>query len=551
MWQLEDEATKRFEMIVEEDGIFLKSSGLDTPVDDIGTWIASHCITLWGKAFKDFFPKAGTFTKKQPFLAQAGAEDAMKRAILRYFWRELVVKGAIERKNIPARFNKWIDISSSECIFTDYQKKHFGRPHLLQCPWYLEMKETDKCPGEERSLRSSNDIQMKQQEVENAIQMEEDTSDPRDEEVLSDKQRKKQAEKKARIEAEFKEKEDKKKERAEELMKKKEQAVRNKELAKLVTKHGPEKLLSHIGISPSGSSMPSTVVPFLSYVPLPSQTVYTIPTTQVEDVHGGVEVINDNIRGILELFSSITGADEPQIWLKIKEWIKAHQGNKVRRKMGEEHDSVVDLVVFDVPEDLPVPGFGISGETPLWNVHPKRPVGGVEGKFESDWIQYYMDFASNFLQDNGAVIVFYPDSRFISNELLSWADWAGFQEERRWFAINGLPLAIPDKPSSTHKCFWVKCFVWKEDRRNGRAPSRFVFNDRPEQAAKGITLSTDGHVTNFISVDSLTLDSVSHKPFRGAREKSVNFLEALVDLCTVENDIVMDLTASTGILYIL
>ena len=66
-----------------------------------------------------------------------------------------------------------------------------------------------------------------------------------------------------------------------------------------------------------------------------------------------------------------------------------------------------------------------------------------------------MDFASQFLQDDGAVIVFYPKSKFISNKLLSWADRAGFQEETRWFAINGLLLTIPDNPSRTHKCFLV------------------------------------------------------------------------------------------------
>ena len=36
----------------------------------------------------------------------------MKRVILRYFWRELVVKGAIDRKDIPQRFKKWVDVSS-------------------------------------------------------------------------------------------------------------------------------------------------------------------------------------------------------------------------------------------------------------------------------------------------------------------------------------------------------------------------------------------------------------------------------------------------------
>jgi len=57
---------------------------------------------------------------KDTFLSKAGAENAMKRAILRYFLREVVVKGVLNRKHIPQRFNKWVDVSSSECIFTNY-----------------------------------------------------------------------------------------------------------------------------------------------------------------------------------------------------------------------------------------------------------------------------------------------------------------------------------------------------------------------------------------------------------------------------------------------
>ena len=87
---------------------------------------------------------------------------------------------------------------------------------------------------------------------------------------------------KAKFESRLKEKEDKKKEKEEEIKMKKEVAARNKELAKLVRKEGLGKLLSHVGISPSGSSMPSTTTPLVSHVslfapPLPLQSVYTIP----------------------------------------------------------------------------------------------------------------------------------------------------------------------------------------------------------------------------------------------------------------------------------
>jgi hypothetical protein len=83
--QLEEEAVNRFEKIMEEDAIILKTENLPNPVDDIGTWIESHSITLWGKTFKEFFSNDGTYTKKELFLVQAGTENAMKRAILRYF----------------------------------------------------------------------------------------------------------------------------------------------------------------------------------------------------------------------------------------------------------------------------------------------------------------------------------------------------------------------------------------------------------------------------------------------------------------------------------
>ena len=326
---MEDEAVTRFNDIVEEDGVVIQTDGLNVLIDDIGAWIASHSITLWGKAFKDFFPKARTYTKKLPFLDQAGAESAMNRVILRYFWRELVVKGAIERKDIPIRFNKWVDVSSSECIFTEYQRKQFGRPHLLQCPWYLEMKVNDGCPGEERNLKANCEQQMKQNVSEHVVLPDSPTSDVGGEDELSEKQRQKQAAKRTRLEARLKVKEDKKKEKEEELNKKKEVSARNKELAKLVAKEGPEKLLSLPGISPSGSSMPTTFTPLMSQVPfsvppIPSQTVYTIPCSQVEDKQCGVEVINDNIKGILELFSDITLGGEPLIWSNIQEWIKAH-----------------------------------------------------------------------------------------------------------------------------------------------------------------------------------------------------------------------------------
>ena len=145
------------------------------------------------------------------------------------------------------------------------------------------------------------------------------------------------------------------------------------------------------------------------------------------------------------------------------------------------------------------------------------------------------------LRDGAPLIVFYLDSKFISNELMGWANWAGFEEEKKWFIINGLPLSRDGQPGRTQKCFMAKCFVRNFD---GGAP--FSFYERMELIRDGIHLSTDGHLTNLITEDTLTLREGTSVPWRGAREKSSNLLEALIDMCTREDDIVLDLTASIG-----
>ena len=85
--------------------------------------------------------------------------------------------------------------------------------------------------------------------------------------------------------------------------------------------------------------------------------------------------------------------------------------------------------------------------------------------------------------------------------------------------------------------------VFHQELRGG-AP--FSFYERVELICDGIQLSTDGHLTNLITEDTLTLREGTSVPWRGARKKSSNLLEALIDMCTREDDIVLDLTASTG-----
>ena len=287
------------------------------------------------------------------------------------------------------------------------------------------------------------------------------------------------------------------------------------------------------GLSPSASSRPSP------FVAKPSQTVYTIPLVEQVDSPAGVAVMCESAFSITPLFDDITSeGDQPPVWTELLQFVKAHSGSRIRRLRGEPRD-LVDMVIMDVPEGLPVPGIHADSAVPIWNEHRTRV--NERGRKESSFIHSCFELVGELLRDGAPLIVFYLDSKFISNELMAWADWAGFEEETKWFVINSLPLSRDGQPGRTQKFFMAKCFVRNFD---GGAP--FSFYERMEFIRDGIQLSTDGHLTNLITEDTLTLKKSTSVPWRGAREKSNNLLEALIDMCTREDDIVLDLTTSTG-----
>lgn len=500
-----------------------------------------------GKAFNHHLAKKADFSKTEEFLAQKNCDKTMKRVVLRYFWRELVLKGALEPNQLPIRLQKWTDTSNSECIFTDSQRRRFSRHHLLQCPWYLELNDVDPTPGEEVQHRarceamtiSSEDDGMLSSSVILPVAQ------------LTEKAKEAAAAKAAKQAAKAKEKEALRQERETTRTLKKETRERNKELAALVAREGPEKLISQLGgisrialpaalaptmpISPSASSRPSTIVT------KPSQTVYSIPAIEHMESTVGVKVMCQSAMSIMPLFDSIAEeGDDPALFTEMREFLKEYSGTRVRRREGKDCDlGLADMVLLDIPEDLPVPGIGAGVEVPSWNMLPTRL--SEHGKVESHWIQNSFEMASFLLRDGGPFIVFYPDSKFISNELQSWANWADFVEETKWFCINGLPLSRVGHPGRTLKLFMVKCFV-----RKLQPHVPITFFDRMELQREGIMLSSDGHMTNLITLETMTMKVGNDVPWRGAREKTSNLMEALIDLCTQVDDVVLDLTASTG-----
>ena len=220
---------------------------------------------------------------------------------------------------------------------------------------------------------------------------------------------------------------------------KKETKERYKEFAALVAKKGPQRLFTQLGdaaafsdppvvapsqgISPSASSRPSP------YVAKPSQTVYTIPVIEQVDSSVGVVVMCKSALSIIPLFDDITEeGDHPLVWTEFLKFVKAHFGSKIRRLCGEPCN-LVDMVIIDVPEELPDPGIHGVSIVPIWNEHPTRL--NDRGKKESPFIHSCFELVEELLCDSAPLIVFYPDSKFISNELLGWADWASFVEETK------------------------------------------------------------------------------------------------------------------------
>ena len=69
LFQLEEEAGKLYDMIMEEDQITLNVAADN--IVPIQRWIEKWSLVLWRRAFREFFSKNSTFSKKVEFLSQA------------------------------------------------------------------------------------------------------------------------------------------------------------------------------------------------------------------------------------------------------------------------------------------------------------------------------------------------------------------------------------------------------------------------------------------------------------------------------------------------
>ena len=153
--ELEEESEKLLGEIIFEHNIVVRTEGLPNPTPSIRKWMEAKNMTLWTKVFSNHIGKGGSYLKSQEFMAQENCSKSVKCAVMRYFWRVLVVNGALVAADLSIHFSKWIDTSSSDYVFTDAQKYRFSQHHLVQCPWYVEMRESDPIPGDKVEFRGA------------------------------------------------------------------------------------------------------------------------------------------------------------------------------------------------------------------------------------------------------------------------------------------------------------------------------------------------------------------------------------------------------------
>ena len=111
--------------------------------------------------------------------------------------------------------------------------------------------------------------------------------------------------------------------------------------------------------------------------------------------------------------------------------------------------TVVDLILADIPENLPVPGISAPfTSVPPWNMRPK---GYVESIFE---------FGDVYLHDDAAILLFHCDDQALYSEVEEAADQYNFRLCKDWWGINDIALASPKFPSSTVRyLFYCNCFI--------------------------------------------------------------------------------------------
>jgi hypothetical protein len=99
----------------------------------------------------------------------------------------------------------------------------------------------------------------------------------------------------------------------------------------------------------------------------------------------------------------------------------------------------VDLILFDLQENLPVPGVSIpANQVPEWN---------SDKEFKE--IELAIVFATKHLQDNGCVVIFHSWSAKARGVVVGLTQMYPFLKFKEWLGINRMHLTSGLNPANT------------------------------------------------------------------------------------------------------
>jgi hypothetical protein len=410
---------------------------------------------------------------------------------------ELFKKKAL--KKLPPFLDAWSDSSSPTFIFTPAQKRNFSLPHLRECCWYLECKRTWQ-PDEEAKLKirlSGGEPPSQTDEVllENELQEVDEVVATLDEPNTQKSRRRKRA---TQDESSFKKR---------------------------------ARKLKPVEDDPPAPASPEAAVaslPTLSQVPSLSRP----PPPPVLSSVRHPPVVSEFM-----LNSSIV--HQRRHFHEITNFVLSLPPSHPKRALGVVRSDVgmADLVIADIPENLPVPNVSDpSYSVPSWNA------------LDSDFLGELFDFADEILHDDGALLLFHLDDNGDSRESIEDHFAAfGFTLFKEWLGVNRLRLSSAKHKDKTTNLFRVVLLVCAtktigSDLDKRPRHSSFRLRDAHELKALGIELDMDDAIMNYTATPLMH----GSKAWRGPREKDIAFMSSLIMATTDIGQVVVDVNADVG-----
>jgi hypothetical protein len=107
-----------------------------------------------------------------------------------------------------------------------------------------------------------------------------------------------------------------------------------------------------------------------------------------------------------------------------------------------EKKPVVDLIIVEYPDGLRVPSVSDPPtQIPHWN------------RVIPNFLTFMISFVVEYLHDNGAFLLFYPDGSSVRRDILSYFKNYNFKIKGEWTIINCLHLANLVNPNKNVSVF--------------------------------------------------------------------------------------------------